>query len=125
MQEPVGIVDSFIATRVDLGAADERGGQPLQVRPVRGDVVTARTGMAEVMAPSAADGLTVEARGALELAPRRRGVGVEHRLVQDLHQDRRTSSSNIDWVRPATSAAPASLPITAMRLGSASRSAQF
>jgi hypothetical protein len=57
---------------------------------VRGDMLTARAGVAKIVAPRPADGRTVETRRALELAPRRRGVGVEHRLVQDLHQNRWT-----------------------------------
>jgi hypothetical protein len=57
---------------------------------VRWDVLTGRGCVAEVVAPRPAHGGTVEARRALKLASRRRGIGIEHRLVQDLHQNRRT-----------------------------------
>ena len=87
MQQPVCVVDGFVAARIDLGAADERGRQPLQVGAVRGNMVTAGRGVAQVMAPCPTNGLAVESWCPLKFSSGRRRIGIEHRLVQDLHQN--------------------------------------
>ena len=90
VQQPVRVVDGFVAARVDLGATDERRRQAFQVRPMGRNVVGRRGAVAEVVAPRAAHRGAVEARAALEFPARRGRVRVQHRLVQHLGQDRRT-----------------------------------
>ena len=46
VQQPVRVVDRFVATRVDLGATDERRRQAFQIRPLGRNMLRGRDAVA-------------------------------------------------------------------------------